>query len=178
MLPDVLSSREHGFDCRRRSDNIFANQNNSVESVFNHVRKNQEGKKFPPAIDIKKSFYVENEKAYRGSGLSKMDIMMPKVAVGLKLPYEKYCENEALATELKLKILIEAVLGPTSDAFQEMLDLELINGNLYYEVYIDGFCGFIKIQANSHKPRQFIVYIKEKLLALNKITIDGAFRAL
>ena len=154
-------------------DNIFANQNNSVESVFNHVRKNQEGKKFPPAIDIKKSFFVENDNAYRGSGLSKMDIMMPKVAVGLKLPYEKYGENEALATELKLKILIEAVLGPTSDAFQEMLDLELINGNLYYEVYIDGFCGFIKIQANSHKPRQFIVYIKEKLLALNKITIDA-----
>jgi predicted Zn-dependent peptidase len=153
-------------------DSIFANQNNSVESVFNLVRTNQAGKKFPLAMDIKKNFHVEDGKAYRSTGFSKMDIMMPKAAVGLKLPYEQYGENAALTTELKLRVLIEAVLGPTSDAFQEMLDLELINGNLYYDVFIDGFCGYVKLQANTHKPRQFIAYVKEKLLALNKIEIE------
>jgi len=153
--------------------NIVSNQNNAVEAVFDIVRKNQKEKKFPPVQDIKKNYFVEDEKVYRRSDTAKMDIMMPKVAVGLKLPYEKHGPNQAILTELKLKILIDAVLGPTSDAFQEMLDLELINGNLYYEVYIDGFCGFIKIQANTHKPRQFIAYIKNKLLALNKLTIKS-----
>ena len=41
-----------------------------------------------------------------------------------------------------------------TDAFQEMLDLELINGNLYYNVCCDGFCGFVKVQANTNKPKQ------------------------
>jgi len=155
-------------------DNILLNQNNSIENLFNVVEENQSKKHFSEIEDLQIAYLVENEKVYKSTGSKKMDISLPKAALGIKLPFEKYDKNQAILTELKLKILIEIILGPTSDAFQELYDLELINGSLYYEVYIDGICGFIRIQANTYKPRAFLDYIKNKLLSFKDLEIDDA----
>ena len=74
--------------------------------------------------------------------------------------------------QLKLKILLDATFGASSDAFQEMLDLNLINGNIYPDVYVDDVCGFIKVHANTAKPEKFISYVRKKLLALNDIKLS------
>ena len=153
-------------------DQIMGNQNNSIEEVFNIVRLNQSQKNFPKALDLKKNVYVEDNRVLHCTNATKMDIVMPKVAVGVKLPFEKFKRNQAMMLELKLKILLEATLGPSTDAFQEMIDMELINGSIYYDVYTDGLSGFIKVQANTFKPKQFSMYIKEKLIALNDLHME------
>lgn len=153
-------------------DAIMSNSTNSHEMLLDLIRANQAKKVFKKPLDIRKNILVEDETANKSSGYAKMDISIPKVAVGLKLPFEKYEKNDAMMMELKMKVLLEATIGPTTDAFQEMLDLELITGNIYYDVYTDGICGFIKIQANTNKPKQFIAYIREKLLSLSNIKLE------
>ena len=49
----------------------------------------------------------------------KMDILMPKVAIGLKLPYEGLT-GELLKQELLLKILMEETFSSTSDNYRNV----------------------------------------------------------
>lgn len=151
---------------------IIGQEEGAISELFNIVRSNQQNKTFDEITDITKNILVEDAQVEKSSGFKHMDIVMPKVAVGLKLPFENYQKNQAMMLELQLKILLEATLGPSSDNFQEMLDLELINGNIYLDVYTDSLCGYVKIQANTHKPTEFIQYIREKLLILKKIKME------
>lgn len=152
-------------------DSIMETDEGSVEKLLELVKYNQSIKKFPKILDIKKNLLVEDENVYHLSGSKKMDIMMAKAAVGVKLPFEKYGRNDSMMLQLKLKILLDATFGPNSDAFQEMLDDDLINGNIYFDVYVDDVCGFIKVHANTNKPKKFINYVKNKLLGLNNINL-------
>lgn len=153
-------------------DKIMNEDENAIEALFNVVKENQKVKKFPKILDIKKNLLVEDENVNHLSGSKKMDIMMAKAAVGVKLPFEKYKRNESMMLQLKLKILLDATFGASSDAFQEMLDLDLINGNIYTDVYVDDVCGFIKVHANTAKPEKFVRYVRKKLLALNEINLS------
>jgi predicted Zn-dependent peptidase len=154
------------------TDRIMGTKIDSVHSLFQLIKNNQDQKEFQKPLDIRKNILLEDATVNKTTGSAKMDIAMPKVAVGLKLPFEKFQKNEAMMLELKLKVLLEATIGSSTDAYQEMIDLELINGNIYYDVYIDGLCGFIKIQANTNKPKLLIKYLREKLLSLNHINLE------
>lgn len=151
---------------------IMNEDENAIEALFNVIKENQNAKKFPKILDIKKNLLVEDENVNHLSGSKKMDILMAKAAVGVKLPFEKYQRNESMMLQLKLKILLDATFGASSDAFQEMLDLDLINGNIYTDVYVDDVCGYIKVHANTAKPEKFVRYVRKKLLALNDITLS------
>jgi predicted Zn-dependent peptidase len=153
--------------------NRIMNTNDSAEQALSQfIKDNQNQKEFTKPLDIRKNILLEDNIVYRSTGSTKMDISIPKVAVGLKLPFEKYEKNDAMMLELKLKVLLAATIGPSTDAYQEMIDLELINGSIYYDVYIDGLCGYIKIQANSNKPKALIKYLRSKLLSLSNIQLE------
>jgi predicted Zn-dependent peptidase len=136
------------------------------------VKDNQNSKVFKPVKDIKKEFIVEENKVFHKTSKIKMDILMPKVSIGLKLPFIKYKENELLLTEVKLKMILENTFGISSLTYQEMLDKELINTGFAYSVYLDEFCGYIKINVNTNKVNEFIDFITNKLLSLAKFEMD------
>lgn len=152
-------------------DKIMNTKEDSIEKLFDVVKYNQAKKKFPKILDIKKNILVEDNNVYKTTGSKKMDINIPRAAIGLKLPYERYVKNEPMLLQLKLRILLDATFGFASPAYQEMLDLEYISGNVYFDVYVDGLCGYIKVYANTNKPNDFIHYVKRKLLSLNKIIL-------
>lgn len=149
-------------------ESIMGTKEAAVEGLFEVIKNNQANKKFPKILDIKKNILVEDENVNKLSGSKKMDIMMAKTAVGVKLPFEKFSRNEPMLLQLKLKILLDATFGASSDTFQDMLDQNLINGNIYTDVYVDDLCGYIKIHANTQKPEKFVHYVRKKLLELSK----------
>jgi len=136
------------------------------------VKRNQSKKSFAEIVDLKREFIVEDNTAYKKDDSIKMDILMPKVSVGLKLPYRKYQENELLLNDFMFKILLENFFGSASPIYQEMLDEELINTGFNYSLYLDDFTGFIKISANTNKPEEFKDYVINKLLELKNYRID------
>lgn len=143
------------------------------EEIINLVRDNQAKKSFPLPQDIVKEMVVEDNRVYKKTDSIKMDIVMPKVCVGLKLPYQQFQPNELVLEETKLKILMENTFGISSVNYQEMLDKEIINTGFSYNVYMDNYCGYIKIQANTFKPEVFKDYIINKLLGLKNLNIDS-----
>lgn len=142
------------------------------KAIFDLVKKNQAGKKFNPILDIKKEFSVEDNQVFKKTSTIKMDILMPKVSIGLKLPYRKYKKNELLLFEVMLKMLLEKTFGVSSETYQELLDTELVNTGFNYSTYLDLYSGYIKINANTYKVNEFIEYINQKLLSLAQFEID------
>ena len=152
--------------------NLTGGKSDDPMALFDFVSENQSHKRFskPEPIQIDLNFEDATVKETTGSAF--MDLTIPKTAIGLKLPYELFPKNESMIMELALKILLEAIFGPSTDAYQEMLDQELIQGGFSYESYHDGFAGFIRIQTNTRKPEAFISFITEKLLSLAAFEID------
>ena len=80
------------------------------DQIMNLIKNNQEKKEFPKALDIKRNFLVEDEKVVKKFSSIKMDVSIPKIAIGFKLPFEKFAHNEPMMVELYLKIILESKL--------------------------------------------------------------------
>lgn len=142
------------------------------EETLNLIKANQSKKDFKKPLEIRREYLCEDSVVFKKYGETKMDILIPKVAVGLKLPFQKYEKDELLKLELMLKIVIEETFGPTSDNYQEMLDRELINNTYSYSVVMEQTAGFIIISTDTLKDEEFAQYIKKKLLSLSKIKMS------
>ncbi|HOA63927.1 MAG TPA: pitrilysin family protein [Bacilli bacterium] len=146
--------------------------NFDVNECIKTIRNNQQNKQFHPITNIKREYLCEDNQVVNSYGEVKMDILMPKVAVGLKLPYEGLSGEELLKQELLLKILLEDVFGTTSNNYQEMLDKELITRSFSTNIFVEQTAGFLMISTDTLKDDEFANYVKEKLLSLNSIKMS------
>lgn len=142
-----------------------------VIETFNLIEENQNKKSFPKFNGLKCKYNIENEIVFKRAGQSKMDIIVPKVSLGIKLPVFEYQKNEVLKTELIVKILLEYCFGVCSSNYQYMLDNELVN-DFSYSCNFDDKSSYIKLSANSFNPKNFCNYIKKILLGFKKEVID------
>lgn len=151
---------------------LMISGNVDPSEVISIVKENQSQKEFKPSLELKREFIVEDNTVFKKTSSIQMDILMPKVSIGLKLPFVQYEENELLIKEFKLKMLLENTFGVSSDTYQELLDKELINTGFNYSVYLDDYAGFIKVNANTNKVDEFIEYITDKLMGLKHFIIS------
>lgn len=142
-----------------------------VEKTFDLIEENQKKKTFPKFTNIKCKYDIETNKVYRRTGSSSMDIVMPRVSVGIKLPTFEYEKDELLKIECLVKIMLEYKFGFSSDNYQYMLDEELISG-FTYSFNFDKTTSHIRFIANSFSPKQFAQFIKNEVLKLKNFDID------
>lgn len=142
-----------------------------VEEVFKIIEENQSKKQFPEFKGIKCKYDIESNVVYRKSGSSSMDIIMPRVSVGVKLPVFEYDQDELLKLECISKIILEYKFGFSSKNYQYMLDEDLISG-FTYSFHYDKSSSYIKFIANSFNPKLFANFIKKELLKFNDFEID------
>ena len=143
----------------------------NVEETFEHIEKNQSSKSFCEFNTIKCKYDIEDNVVYKKTGSSTMDIVMPRVSVGVKLPCFEYDYNELLKLECITKIILEHKFGFSSDNYQYMLDEELISG-FSYSFHFDKSTSYIKFVANSFNPKLFIEFIKKELIKFKNYEID------
>ena len=142
-----------------------------IEETFKIIEKNQSKKEFPDFNGIKCKYDIESNVVNRKSGSSQMDIVMPRVSVGLKLPTFEYEKDELLKLECITKIILEYKFGFSSKNYQYMLDEDLISG-FTYSFHYDKSTSHIKFIANSFNPKLFANFIKSELLKLKDFEID------
>lgn len=141
------------------------------DETLKWIEENQSQKKFSAPSVIKRIHNIESSVVYKKSGSCKMDIVMPKVSVALKLPCFDFEEDELLELEYKIKIILEHTFGITSPVYQDLLDKELISG-FSYSCTIDETSGYVRISTNTFKEKEFISYITKELLSLSHFTIS------
>lgn len=136
------------------------------------VLENQSKKQFINDLIIDRKFNFEDEMVNNKTSSINMDVVRPKVTIGIKLPHQEYQKNEAMMIELMLKIIMEIKIGPSSNYYQELIDNELISGGIGYSVFLDGNAGYLKLRADSNKPEELKEELKKFLLSLSNIKIN------
>lgn len=143
----------------------------NVDETFRLIEDNQNKKNFLPFKGLKCKYNIENNIVNKKSGFSTMDIIMPRVSVGIKLPTFEYEKDELLKIECITKIILEHKFGFSSDNYQHMLDDNIISGFTYTFNY-DKTTSHIRFIANSFNPKLFVKEMKNEILKLNNFVID------
>ena len=138
-----------------------------VDELFSLIENNQKNKSFKKPREIKRNYIIDQNPINRKLSYKNMDIMMPKVSIGVKLPLVKSNKSKM---DLIGFIALENTFGASSSNYQYMLDNELMN-NLTYSCSFEDTYSYLRVSANSIKPRELIKFVKKELLNLSNFEI-------
>ncbi len=143
----------------------------NVEKTIELIEHNQSNKIFPKFKPMKCKYTIENNKVYRKSGSTYMDIVIPRVGIAIKYPIFELGKNDLLKAECIFKIIWEYKFGYSSENYQYLLDEELLSG-ISFSFTLDKVSSFILFTANSYNPKSLINYLKKQILTLQELNID------
>ena len=107
-----------------------------AEHIMTLIKENQAKKTFIPYKKIKREYLCENNVVFKSSAERKMDVIIPKTAVGLKIGYEGLTGHELMKKNFALNILIDMFFDQSSDNYQYLLENEIINNTYGYNVLL------------------------------------------
>jgi predicted Zn-dependent peptidase len=131
-----------------------------AEEVFKLVRDNQASKSFKPQGEIARFFDQEPTSVKIPRKVSKLQVSLPKCMMGFK---EKTVglKGEALVKrEVTTKLMLEALLGPSSPLYQSLYEQDLISDSFGHEYNSSSDYGFSVIGGDTPDPDALIQSIQ------------------
>ena len=89
-----------------------------VEKAIELIENNQKKKTFLLFKPLKCKYHIEDNKVFKKSGSTYMDIVMPRVSLAVKYPTFDFDKDEMLKLECISKILLEYKFGFSSQNFK------------------------------------------------------------
>jgi len=145
-----------------------------VDKTMELIRTNQAKKTFPQFNGVERKYIFESKDVKEKETIIKMDVMTPKVAVGIKNHESKLQGEELMKYEIALEIIFNYLFSKSSPHYQYMLDNELINNTFGYEVTMEYSYGFAMVSSDTNKPDEFKKYIIDVLLKARDLKIPEA----
>uniref|UniRef100_UPI00059429A3 EF-P 5-aminopentanol modification-associated protein YfmH n=1 Tax=Gorillibacterium massiliense TaxID=1280390 RepID=UPI00059429A3 len=129
--------------------------------VMDLVRSNQGKKTFSPQGEISRFMPDEPEKVGNPHFTLKMPVSLPKIYFGFKEP-AGYPEDEAsIRHELVARVLLDILLGPSSDLYQTLYDENLISDGFGYEYNQSPDYAFTIIGGDTPDPDKLLARFRE-----------------
>lgn len=147
------------------------------DSLLAKIKSNQGSKKFPEGKEVKRFFPVENVKDIIAENSLAMDILVPKVALGIKnFAPLKSNPKEQMKDKLVGMFLLEILLGESSAAYLELYDQGLIDDSFGFEFNVERSFSFGDFSGDSHQPQKLVAALKDILFtekAFKEITEEN-----
>jgi predicted Zn-dependent peptidase len=141
------------------------------EHTMELIKKNQTSKTFIPFKPIKREYLCEDNVVFQKATERKMDVIMPKTIVGLKIGYEGLTGHDLLKRDLAMNILIDMFFDKSSDNYKYLQDHNIINNTYSFDVFYEETFAYLDFTTETLKYEEFNEFIKEKLLELRKVKI-------
>lgn len=132
-----------------------------VESMIELVKKNQAKKEFVPSKEIQRKYHLEKNEVFEKNSFVEMDVVTPKVSVGVKLPHEELSPLDNLKLAICLEILTDMYFDEASDNYEDLMKQNIINNSFSYDVYCEQTYGHLLFNLDTDNPDAFINKIKE-----------------
>lgn len=143
---------------------LFMVGNFDEEKIMTLIEKNQNSKSFDEASELKRFIPEEDFSQFKTSDEISMDIIKPKVAIGIRGKEHDRKGKEALKFEASVKIFLKMILGSSSNNFLELYDDELVDDSFSYSYESERSFNYINVSSDTQKPEAFEQKIKEILL--------------
>jgi predicted Zn-dependent peptidase len=95
------------------------------------------------------------------------DVMIPACVLGVKLDPSSFTSSSIMKKELVFSILIDMILGKSSNLYDSLLDREIINDSFSMDITLDKTYGYLLFACNTDKVNEFYQNIQEIVLNID-----------
>jgi predicted Zn-dependent peptidase len=134
------------------------------ENIFTLVRENQEQKPFEDKSEIKRLFEDEPQSVSIPKHEISLSLDSPKCMMGYKETKLGLQGSELLKQELTTSLMLDMLLSPSSNFYQELLEQGLIDDSFGVDYNLEQNYGFSVMGGNSREPEQLVEKIQEFFL--------------
>lgn len=142
----------------------------NAEEVFQLVRENQNSKSFEPQGKIERFFEKEPEAVKIARKVTELSVSLPKCMLGFKEKQTGLTGAALLQQEVTTKLMLEALIGPSSRLYQELYEKDLISDSFGHEYNSSTDYAFSVIGGDTPSPDELI---KEIRTAIEAVLISG-----
>jgi predicted Zn-dependent peptidase len=126
------------------------------EEVMQLVRDNQAAKTFPSQGEIRRFFEQEPDRVHEEIKVTELPVSLPKCLFGFKEPVRQSGGSEALKREMTTKLVLDALLSPSSGLYQDMYDEGLISDQFGHEYNSNSNYAFSVIGGETKSPDELV----------------------
>lgn len=143
-----------------------------AEEVFELVRKNQEAKTFEPQGEIVRYFEKEPESVKIPRKVTALPVSLPKCMLGFKDKKADLTGEALLRQEVTTKLMLEALIGPSSKLYQQLYETDLISDSFGHEFNSSTGYAFSVIGGDTPQPDELIKQIRAGVEAVLETGIE------
>ena len=131
------------------------------ENVPNFVKK---------AVTLKS--ITENKKVITADQSKNLEVLIPNTLLAIKLEPTNYKSENVIKKELTFSILLDMLLGKSSENYQSLLKKELVNDTFGLDITLEESYGFLLFGGNTNNPTDFYKEMKTILQNAAKENMD------
>ncbi|HZJ86418.1 MAG TPA: pitrilysin family protein [Erysipelotrichaceae bacterium] len=149
--------------------------NNKVKETFKFIEDNFKDKEFPPFKKLERDFEDEPVSVVADYGESKMDINIPKVAVGYKFLHKYNIQRDVDKAEWLMRLYFEMLFSSVNEKYQDWLDEKIINDYFDIDVNVDKNTGHFIASGESRDVDSFILFVESVIKDSDKYLSEEKF---
>lgn len=142
---------------------LFVTSGENPNELMETIKENQSKKNFTEIPKIDRVYPIESEEINEKKNEIKLSVSIPKTLLGFKENEQKIVGKDFIKKELSTQIMLELLVGQSSDIYEEMLNKGLISEDYGYEYQIESSYAFSIIGGNTKDPNQFINLISNEI---------------
>lgn len=127
-----------------------------AEEVFQLVRDNQKAKNFEPQDAISRYFDDEPDSVKIKRKVTELPVSLPKCMLGFKDKRAGLTGEALLRQEVTTKLMLEALIGPSSKLYQQLYEADLISDSFGHEYNSSTGYSFSVIGGDTRSPDELI----------------------
>ncbi len=151
---------------------LFVVGNLEPKKMMELVRQNQAKKSFAPAQKIIRAKIDEPTTVYQKEEILTMDVVMPKLMMGIKVNDIPSDPKEKLVKELSMNILLDILFSKSSPIYEDMQRKGLINDSFGAGFTQERDYSFIQVGGDTTKVEELKTYLFNLFNHLNTFALD------
>ncbi|WP_058303995.1 EF-P 5-aminopentanol modification-associated protein YfmH [Gorillibacterium timonense] len=133
------------------------------EKVFDLVRANQAAKNYEPQGAIERLQPQEPAQVGQKKVVVHLPVSLPKMFFGFKEPSGTPVGEKLVRRELAVKVMLDALLGPSTPLYQSLYDEHLISDSFGHEYNLSPDYAFSIIGGDTPDPDRLLARFRERI---------------
>ena len=155
---------------------LFLVGNFDETAMISLIKKNQAKKTFSKTEKIVRAPFSkgDEDKIIISSRTRKMDLQLPKVAIGIKGLGKQLRGYEAIGYKLKVQLLLDILFGESSKEYLQWYNENIIDDSFGYDFQFERGFNFAMISGSTSKPEEFKKKIEDLIVRASDLLEDRA----
>ncbi len=147
---------------------LFITGNFEVNEIVQHIKENQKDVKFDCSSLPHDDITIEDLNVVKQSEEVNLEVTVPNFLLGVKQGPTNYLKEDFIKKELCFSILLDLILGKSTNNYKELLSNELVNDSFGLDITLEKNYGFFLIGSETYKPKELEIKLKDILLNIDK----------